>query len=567
MSIAPLTDAAALPRARQDALVRDRGLILVVVLAVLLNGVALGWGLPLSGIHGWDVDGIAPMGPLIAAKRMIIDDWWNSGYYNKFPMGHFFILMAAYAPYLGYLRLTGGFQHPSDVYPFGFKDPETALTMLTLIARGISALMGVGIVVLVYLTARHLAGRRAALFSGLTVACSPAFIYYAHTGNVDTPSVFWAALALFALARLIVGLHGAGTYVLLGSAVGMALATKEQTLGLFLLLPVSVLVLHAQHHDAGARIVPAALRATGDRKVLSALVASLVAFVVATHLIFNWDGNVSRLVWRVFKVHPTMGTAYPRTIEFDGPLQGLWHVAANTADVMNPVLFLAALAGLLVLPYRHRWGRHVALPLVSYLALTVAVLDRFRPRFVMEVALVLALFAGPVLAYAWTRARPRHRAMAIPLALVWLYSFVYGAELSYLMARDARYAAEAWLRSEAAPGATVEVYTGPVYLPRFPHDVDVVQADFTAEAIASLGTRMPDFVVLTSVHYARLGPETSEGALLRRLLAGEFGYRPVRVFQRDPVVSPRIIPGVSPDIIVLAQRHDQGTRATARPNE
>jgi hypothetical protein len=372
------------------------------------------------------------------------------------------------------------------------------------------------------------------------------------TGNVDTPSVFWAALALFALARLIAGQTDGRTYLLLGSAVGMAVATKEQTLGLFLLLPLSVLVLHARHHEPAAPLGRAMLRGAVDRRALGAFVAGLITFVVATHLVFNWDGNVKRLVWRVLRVHPTV-EHYPRTIEFDGPLQGLWHLAANTWDVMNPVLFLTALAGLLVLPYRYSWARHLALPLVAYVALTVAVLDRFRPRFALEVALVLAFFAGPVLACAWTRVLAGRRALALPVVLVCVYSFVYGAEMDYLLVRDARYAAEAWLRREAGPGTRIEVYSGPVYLPRLPRHVEVVERDFTAATVTSLPTRAPDFVVLTGVHYTRLEPGTPEATLLDRLLAGEFDYRPLGVFRRDPVVSPRIIPGVSPEIIVLAR--------------
>jgi Dolichyl-phosphate-mannose-protein mannosyltransferase len=87
--------------------------------------------------------------------------------------------------------VTGQFRHPSGIYPYGFSDPETALTVLMLIANGVSALMGVGIVVLVYVTARDLFGRTGALFAALIVAFSPPFVYYAHTSNVDTPSLFW----------------------------------------------------------------------------------------------------------------------------------------------------------------------------------------------------------------------------------------------------------------------------------------------------------------------------------------------------------------------------------------
>jgi 4-amino-4-deoxy-L-arabinose transferase-like glycosyltransferase len=531
---------------------RDRGLLLVVLVAIILNSLGLWWGLPLSGIHAWDVDAIAPMGPLIAAKRMILDDWWNSGYYNKYPMGQFFILMAAYAPYIGYLRLTGGLRNPSEVYPFGFRDAEGALTVLSLIARSVNAIMGVGIVVLVYLTVRRLGGRKAALFSGLTVALSPAFIFYAHTGNVDTPSLFWCALGLFAFGRLVAGDCELRNYLLLGFAAGMAAATKEQTIGLFLLLPGSVLVLHAQHLGVWA------MRGVVDRKVLGALAASIATFVVATNLVFNWAGNVLRLRFRIFGIHPTYGAHYPGGgLEIDGRLDALGQIAAITSDVMNPLLFVAGVVALVVLPFRHRWARHFVVPLVSYVwfVTVVAPMPFFRARFVMEVALVLAIFAGPAFGHLWALATARSRALAACLLLVWVYAFGYGAEVNYLLVRDARYAAEAWLASHAPPGATVEAFSGPTYLPRFPRHVNVrYHLDLTSADLDRLRERAPDFLVLSSAYSRRFDDDTEDGALLARLLRGDFGYRPVRTFRREPVISPRLIAGLSPEILVLAHQ-------------
>ncbi|HXG02315.1 MAG TPA: glycosyltransferase family 39 protein [Candidatus Binatia bacterium] len=535
---------------------RDRILLAVAGLSLVLNTAGIGWGLPPSGYFAWDVDGIAPLQPLVAAKRMFVDDWWNSGYYNKFPMGHFFLLMAAYAPYLGYLWLTGGLRDPSEVYPFGFSDPATALTVLSLIARSFSALMGVGIVILVYLIVRRAAGPLAALFSALAVAFSPAFIFYAHTGNVDTPSIFWATLALFALGRLVGGRCDVSNAVLLGGAVGMAAATKEQTLGLFLLLPLSALALYTQHTRPAPRPPSAFLRAAADRALLAGATACLATFVVATHLIFNWEGNVARLRWRLQKVHPTYGTEYPRSVEFSGLLDGLGQVAFYTWDALNPALCVAGLVGLAVLPLRHRWARHFAIALASYAGLTVAMLDYFRARFVMEVALVLALFAGPVLAAVWTAA-PARRLLRVSIVLLGLYSFAYGAEIDYLLLHDARYGAEAWLQRGAPPGTTVEVYTGSVYLPRFPPGVTVDVRDFTAEELERLPARAPDLVVLTSVHYERLEPGSVGVELLDRLLGGELGYRTVEVFRTAPVIAPRIIAALSPEVVVLARQADE----------
>ncbi|HEX9818987.1 MAG TPA: glycosyltransferase family 39 protein [Methylomirabilota bacterium] len=532
----------------------ETGLILVVALALVLNVLGLGWGLPLRGYHAWDVDAVAPLGPLIAAKRMLVDEWWNSAYYNKYPMGHFFILMGTYTPYVGYLWLTGRLQSPSEVYPFGLEDPETALTVLTLIARSVNVLMGVGIVLCVYLTARRFGDRRAALFSALTIALSPPFIFYAHTGNIDTPSLFWSALALLALGRLVAGQCRLRHYLLCGAAVGMAAATKEQTLGLFLLLPLSVLVLHARHAGA-ARLTPwSVIRAAGERGPLAALGAAGGVFVLATHLVFNWHGNVLRLRWRLYGIHPIYGTEYPGgRPEVDGAVDAFAEMAVHTLEAMNPVLFVAGVAGLLVLTLRRPWARHFALPLLSYTAFAVALFPFFRARFVMQAVLVLAFFAGPVLAYLWTLGVKRSRALAAAVVLIWGYSFVYGVDVNYLLIGDARYAAETWLEARAAPGVTVEAFSGPTYLPRFPRHLTVRQSAMTATELAGLDERAPDLIVLSSAFSLRFREGTEAGELLARLLGGDFGYWPVQTFRREPLVSPRLFAGLSPEIVVLAR--------------
>ena len=535
-------------------MVKDKALIVVVVVSLALNGLGLSWGLPPEGRFAWDVDGIVPLQPLIAAKRMFVDDWWNSGYYNKYPMGQFFILMAAYAPYVAHLWLIGDLRNPSEVYPFGLRDPETALTVLSLIARSVTALMGVGIVVLVYLTARRLAGRRAALFSALTVALSPAFVYYAHTGNVDTPSLFWSALGLFAFGRLVAGECAIPNYVMLGAAVGMAAATKEQTVPLFLLVPASVVILHLQHSRPTARSSWRILRAAVDRELLGALAAAVVTFVIATHLIFNWDGNMLRLRWRLYGIHPMYGTDYPGVGDGLEPVEALGTIAAITVDVMNPVLFVAAVAGLAVLPLRHRWARHFSVPLVSYIGWVgvVSPMPFFRARFVMEVVLILAFFVGPVVGSLWTLGVQRSRALATCLVAVWLYSLVYGAEVDHLLMHDARYAAEAWLET-AAPGATVEAFSAPTYLPRFPRHVNVRHhLDLASAQLERLEERAPDLLVLSSAYSRRFTEESEDGELLAGLLRGDFGYRPIRTFRRDPVIAPRLIAGLSPEIVILA---------------
>jgi hypothetical protein len=138
--------------------------------------------------------------------------------------------------------------------------------------------------------------------------------------------------------------------------------------------------------------------------------------------------------------------------------------------------------------------------------------------------------------------------------LLWSYSFVYGFSVDYLMMRDARYDAEAWLHRQSPPGATIEVYAQPTYLPRMPNTVRATRMPFGEEELGRLPERSPDFVVLTSAHYGEFREGSPQQQLLARLLAGAYGYQPVQTFRREPLVGHQLIPGLSPEIVVLARR-------------
>jgi 4-amino-4-deoxy-L-arabinose transferase-like glycosyltransferase len=85
-------------------------------------------------------------------------------------------LAAFYAPFMGYLMVTGGLEAPSRIFPFGFIDPLSALSHVILISRLVSVFMAVAIVLLVYLVVRQLFDRDSALFAALIVTLSYPFV-------------------------------------------------------------------------------------------------------------------------------------------------------------------------------------------------------------------------------------------------------------------------------------------------------------------------------------------------------------------------------------------------------
>ena len=219
---------------------RNRDLTLalagVAALAVVLDVVGIGWGLP-HPTGDWATDGLSPLGPLALAWHVLhAEKWWG-----KYPPFHFLLLALVQAPYVAWLRLRGEIGAIGAVYPYGLAHPLLALGRLALLARLVSVAMGVATVVFTALTAAELFGLRAAVLAGLVLLSSPVTVYYAHTTNLDIPYLCWTTAGLWLAVRVVRGDAAVRTHVLLGAAAALAIATKDQAYACFALLPVPIL--------------------------------------------------------------------------------------------------------------------------------------------------------------------------------------------------------------------------------------------------------------------------------------------------------------------------------------
>lgn len=126
--------------------------------ALLAYTPAFWWGAPhataADRTNAWGVDDEPPLGPLAQAHDIIApkqEQNPNLGY----PMLHPFMVLGAFAPYIGYLAASGGLSAPRVAYPHGFAHPVDALRNLTWIAHFLSVLLGVGVVICAYGIARE----------------------------------------------------------------------------------------------------------------------------------------------------------------------------------------------------------------------------------------------------------------------------------------------------------------------------------------------------------------------------------------------------------------------------
>ncbi len=466
-----------------------------------LNAFGIGWGLPSR--YGWAPDELLPGEVLEGQARR-----FSSGWHSKYPPLHYYLLTAAYAPMLEPAKPAAP---PAAV-------SDAVYARLFLASRGVSLLMAAGFLLAVFLAGHAVAGAKAAFFTAALVATMPPFVFYAKLANLDVPSLFWWAVSLVLLLRVLKG-HRLVDYLLFAASAVFAVCTKDQTYGLYVLVVPWILWSRARFE--GRANVFGALGAASRRESLAAAALGLVLFATFHNLAWNFDG---------FRAHLALitGRASQDFREFSGNPSGhlslLVQTVANLGFSLGWPAFAVCLGGLWVALRRRetRWPPLTLLiPAAGYYLFFLSVVLYSYDRFVLPIAVLLALYGGAVLARAWDKRLGWARAGVVLL-------LAYGAgrcvSLDLAMTHDARYAAEAWLKEHASPPALVAP-VGPLeYLPR----MDGLDARPLGPAVARLQKVQPRFVVVNADYAERADPGTAEHELYAGLDRGDLGYR--RVF-------------------------------------
>lgn len=502
---------------------RTEWLLFLAAVVIYLPG--LDWGFPqawsANRVHVWAFDDISPLPVLTEVYHTFVrpaPDRWLA-----YPLAHHFLLGAAYAPYLGWLALTGRFAEPSPRFPFGLADPVTAFQTLTLIARLVSILMAAGIVVTVYRIGAAVWDRRTGLGASLVVAAAYPMFYYTKTACLEIPYLFWASLAALAYVQILQQGPDTKRMAALGGLAALAAATKDQAAGLFLLLP---LPLAWSYWRGQARPVspsePAALLGAGS-----------IAYALASGLAFDPERYLAHLRW-ILRPEGLLSQEfvawYPESIWFPDGLTGtVRHTGAileALAGFLGPALTLLAAVGLAEAAVRNRSKLWVAFPAVSYLFTFLLAIGHFQRRYALPLMLYTALFAGRGL--TWVRGRlPSFAVFALFIAVAFAGPVSLSVGLVRHMIHDARLEAERWLASEMKPEDRIAAAHEINALPRTPRHAVVMKLPPGPAAVSALQQQQPEFVSVipdwTSVPgapYSRAFPRE----LFDRLDAGSLGY-------------------------------------------
>jgi hypothetical protein len=343
------------------------------------------------------------------------------------------------------------------------------------------------------------------------------FVYYAKTANLDVPYLFWFAISLVFYLRVLQQM-ALRDFIGLAACATLAVCTKDQAYGLFLLMPVAVIQrLWRLHRDAGRR--SPLIDALFDRRLLSAAGVALVLFVVTHNLVFNASG---------FRDHVQLiiGPASETYRDFEPTLSGRLSLFRLSVHIVVMAwgwpMCLVSVAGLvlaLATPAHRRVALWLVVPVVSYYAGFIDVVLYNYDRFMLPVCLVLSLFGG--LAF--------DRFLAANTASAWRWvcacgafacTLLYAATVDVVMLRDSRYTVEHWLSSHVTGGDVVGYVFPQQYYPR----LESFNTN-TISSIAELQQQQPTYYVLNA-DYARSEPSNSPiGQLIAGLQGGQLGYR------------------------------------------
>jgi hypothetical protein len=508
-----------------------------VVLGAFAIAVAVGfaWGLPGSGT--WAVDSISPRSCGLGA---IVETYWP-GHFHTYPPLHMALLTVLSLPWIALAALrvgTGraglGLELIKPLY----------MTGIEVSARLVAGAMAIAIV---YGTIRwwtRIAGRVTGIAAGAVVAANATLVYYAHTGNLEVPYLFWTAWAMVEMDRVLCGQPREGPALLCAVA---AVLSKDQAVALLPPLAVALVV------------GPWAARGESPfrRRLVTSSLMGLSLYAVASGALVNPVGFGRRVAFLVGPASQTWA-GYPRGLAGDlslarDALRGLPHFTSWPIAV-------AAVAGALVVASTTRGiARIRALqPLVAGLSFTLLFAvgaRRSEDRFLLPQTLLVLPYSAVVFARAW-EGLPRARFAVGVLAAASLAPALLGvASLDATLLVDSRYAVERFLARLPAR-ARVEVLGTTPFLPRLPSTLDIVRpgTEPIADRQAIPGVtelvdpemdprpRRPDVIVLATALSLALVTEpppppaqrpygsTSyhdevSHRLFRRLFDGSLGYR------------------------------------------
>jgi 4-amino-4-deoxy-L-arabinose transferase-like glycosyltransferase len=435
------------------ALRRPEGLVLAGFAAAIAVGCT--WALP--GSDAWCADSISPRSCGLGA----IAETYLPGHYHTYPPLQMAILTVVSLPWM--LLAMG--RVGTDVDALGHELIKPLyMTGVEAGSRLVTAAMALAILWNTMRLWTRLAGRRAGVAAGVVQATNAVLAYYSHTGNLEVPYLFWVTWGMVELDRVAAGERRERQALLIATAA----ALTKQTAVAALLLPYPIYLW----------IVPRAFerRPPLRRDIVMGGLMSIAMYALVSGALVNPSGYMRHLAFTFGPGSQTWST-YPRG--WRGVLF-FAHAAFDSVPRFSSWgIALAAIAGIALAIADARGLRRARLlmPLSTAVSFTLflhLLARRTEERFLLPVALTALPYAALAFDRAWS-GWPRARAWIAAAAVVATLPAVLGvASIDATLLADPRYAAERFLA--ALPrGTKIEVYGGPLFLPRVPAGLAAVR--------------------------------------------------------------------------------------------
>jgi hypothetical protein len=445
---------------RPTFLEKHRAEALVLAMFVVFVGVGFNWGLP--GPDTWCVDSMSPRSCGLGA----IVETYRPGHFHTYPPLHMGILTLISLPWIGLAASRVGTS--AELLRSELLHP-LYMTGIEVGSRLVAALMGAGIVWNTMRLWKRIAGAFVGVGAGVVAACNATLVYYAHTGNVDVPYLFWTSWALVEIDRVASGERREAQALLLAAC---AVLTKDQAAAA-LALPISIYVLWVPWRARGASIFRSDL--------VRATLASTCLYALVSAAVVNPSGFSRRLAF-LFGPGSKTWAGYPRTVAGRAELLGdAWRAVPHFGSW--PIAALAITGVVFALTSGENRARSL-LPLSAAASFTVLFnlsALRSEDRFLLPQSLFLFPYAALALDRARTEALRRYQGSEWPAWLVAAASIVAlapailgVASLDGTLLADPRYGAERFLAGISA-GTPIEVLGSTKFLPRLPEGLPTVR--------------------------------------------------------------------------------------------
>ena len=514
---------------------KKTGILLVLLISFLLNFIGIWFGLP--GRTGWAPDEILPSDVQEGIHR-----GFSHGWFKEYPPLHYYLLALVETPFMVYAKLRGL-----------ALDSLSLTSLLFLAHRLLSLMMAAGIVLLVYKCGQEILDEKSALFSALIAALLVPLVYYSKTANLDVPYLIWYMGSLLFFLRLR-KTRKRRYYILFALSAVLAICAKDQAYGLYV-LPTLIILLADWKLRKRDNPKLTIIRFLSDRTYIYAAAVALGAFF----LIYNFALNPQEFLqhikvlaresqqWRL--VSPTLS----------GHLYLLGRAVSQIRFSLGWPLFLVCLAGvirsLVCKPRNMLLLSLFAFP-VSYEALFVHVILRNYSRFYLPLLLILSLYGGQFLSFV-LQSRPKFSGLIRATVLtIFAYSFFYASSLDIFMIKDARYAAEKWIRQNIPKEARIGYAVPRDYGPRVEGYKSILLVPPDWGKFQRLSSK-PDFIILNTDYRGRFRPESPAGQFFRNFPTGKEAYRVAYRYQTPLFWLPlkhrevmRQINTINPEIVI-----------------